>query len=94
MCWHSDQDVNLLEELFEVFLEVLEELIGLPVAGRDDLYFDDIVDEIDAAIFPRTLIRSRLRTDGECSETAINSSRICFIFSASISRPSLYFRRR
>lgn len=37
-----------------MFFEVLEELIGLPVARSDDFYFDDIVDEINTAVFPGT----------------------------------------
>jgi hypothetical protein len=89
-----DQDVDLLEESFKLFLEFFEELIGFSVTRSNDFYLDNIVDEIHAAVFPRTLIWSRLRTDGECSENRINSSRICLIFSASISRPSLYFKGR
>ena len=65
-----DQNVNLLEEPFELFLEFLEELIGFSVTGSNDFYLNNIVDKIHAAVFPRILIRSRLRTHGECSKNS------------------------
>jgi hypothetical protein len=90
----GDQDVNLLEKALEAFFEFFEEPFGLPVSASDDFYLDDIVNKVDATVFPTSLIRGGLRTYGERTETAINSSRICLIFSASISVPSLYFNGR
>ena len=64
----GDQDVDLLKKSLEAFLEFFEEFFGLPVSASDDFYLDDIVDKIHAAIFPPSLIRSRLRTYGERTE--------------------------
>jgi hypothetical protein len=47
----SDQDVNLLEEPFKVFLEFLEELVGLPVTGSNDF------------LYPRRRISKNLATE-------------------------------
>jgi hypothetical protein len=90
----SDQDVNLLEEPFKLFLEFLEELIGFSVTGSNDSYLDNIVDEIHAAVFSRTLIRSRLRTDGECSENRDQLFTNLLNLLSFDFRPSLYFKGR
>jgi hypothetical protein len=90
----SDQDINLLEEPFKLFLEFLEELISFSVTRSNDFYLDNIVDEIHAAVFPRTLIRSRLRADGECSKNRDQLfTNLLNLLSFDLS-PSLYFKGR
>jgi hypothetical protein len=64
----GDQDVNLLEKALEAFLEFFEEPFGLPVSASDDFYLDDIVNKVDATVFPTSLIRGGLRTYGERTE--------------------------
>jgi hypothetical protein len=66
----GDQDVDLFEETLEAFLELPEEPFSFPVSAGDDFYLDDIVNKIDARIFPTSLIWSRLGTDGERSENS------------------------
>jgi hypothetical protein len=86
-----DQDIDLFEKPLKMFLVSPEKPFSLPISAGDDFNLDNIVDKVHTAILPTSLIGSRLGTDSERAKTAINSSRICLIFSASISVPSLYF---
>ena len=56
----DDQDIDLLEQALEPIFELPEELLRLAVRARDNFDFDNIFDEIYAAIVPSSLIRRGL----------------------------------
>jgi hypothetical protein len=89
-----DQHVDLFEQPLKMFLVSPEKSLSLPIGAGDDFNLDDIVDKSHAAILPTSLRGADWELTVSAPKTAINSSRICLIFSASISLPSLYFNGR
>jgi hypothetical protein len=57
-----NQNVNLVERLLEPFLKVDEKSFRCSVIRRHDFYLNDIVNILDTAVFPCSLIWSRQRT--------------------------------
>ena len=66
----SDQNINLPERYFKTLFEVFEEFLCYPIARSYDFDLDDVVDVLDTAVLPGSLIRRGPGTHGDGAKHA------------------------
>ena len=65
-----DENIDLPKGFLKTLFEILEELLGGPIVGGHDFDLDDVVDVLDTAVLPGSLIRRGPGTHGDGAKHA------------------------